>query len=96
MVGGEAPGYLRRCATALELPPAAGRVTSPVGAVKVYPDGFVRKLLLLSILVVSFALPISAARDRSAVRGMRRTIVGMAVCVVLYVIALLFILPRLS
>ena len=55
-----------------------------------------RKLLLLSMLLVSFALPIRAARDRSAVRGMRRAIVGVAVYVVLYVIALLLILPRLS
>lgn len=55
-----------------------------------------RKLLLLSLLITSFAFPIHFARDRSAVRGLRRTVVGVTVCVALYVFALLVVLPRLS
>ena len=55
-----------------------------------------RKLLLLSIVIATIALPMRAARDRSAVRGLRRTVGGMALVVVLYAVAILYVLPRLS
>jgi hypothetical protein len=52
-------------------------------------------LLLMSILIMSVALPMVAARDRSAVRGFRRLVVWMAAFNVLYLIGLLYIYPRL-
>lgn len=55
-----------------------------------------RTLLLMSLVVVTFALPMRFARDASAVRGLQRTIVAMAVAVALYVIALIYVFPHLS
>jgi uncharacterized membrane protein (DUF485 family) len=56
----------------------------------------VRKLLLLSILFATFAVPMRAARDASAVRGLRRTVVGLALFVAAYVFALVYVFPRLG
>jgi hypothetical protein len=92
-----AGNYLRRSADVARerlRPESAGN--TPARAVKVQRDGTMRKLLLLSLLIASFAFPIRFARDRSAVRGLRRTVVGVTVWVALYVLALLVILPRLS
>lgn len=47
-----------------------------------------RKLLLMSILFATFALPMRGAANPSAVRGLRRAVVGMFVCVALYVLML--------
>ena len=55
-----------------------------------------RKLLLMSMLLATFVLPMRAARDPNAARGVRRTVISMAICVVLYVFGLLYVLPRLS
>ena len=54
------------------------------------------QILLLSLVIATFAIPLRAAGDRSAVRGLRRTIVAMAVTVFMYVFAIIFVLPRLS
>jgi hypothetical protein len=55
----------------------------------------VQKLLLVSILLATMVLPMRAARDPSAVRGLRKAllwIVGFDVC---YMLALLHLYPRL-
>lgn len=54
-----------------------------------------RKFLLLSILLTTFVFPMRAARDPSAVRGLRRAVVQMAIYVCVYVVAILYVLPRL-
>jgi hypothetical protein len=54
------------------------------------------KLLLHSILLATFALPMYAARDRSAVRGLRRLVAWMALFVGFYALAIVYVLPRLS
>ncbi|HEU4643357.1 MAG TPA: hypothetical protein VFS44_12955 [Gemmatimonadaceae bacterium] len=54
-----------------------------------------QKLILVSILVAMLFLPMRAARDASAARGFRRAVVGFAVFVGLYVIAIVYVLPRL-
>ncbi|AHG87663.1 hypothetical protein J421_0126 [Gemmatirosa kalamazoonensis] len=54
-----------------------------------------RKLILMSILLVSVGLPMVAARDRMALRGLRRTVVGFAAFVAIYVFLLVLVLPRL-
>lgn len=54
------------------------------------------KALLISIVIATFALPLSAARDPSPTRGLRRTVVGMVVVVIVYVIGIVYVLPRLS
>lgn len=52
------------------------------------------KLLLMSILIATFVLPMRAARDSSAVRGLRRTVVGMTFAVAIYVLLLIYVIPR--
>jgi hypothetical protein len=54
------------------------------------------KLLLISIVLATFVLPLRAARDPEPVRGLRRAVVGMAVFVFLYVLGIVYILPRLG
>ena len=52
--------------------------------------------ILISLLIATFAIPLRAARLRSPVRGLRRSIVGMVVMVFFYVFAIVFVLPRIS
>jgi hypothetical protein len=54
------------------------------------------QVLLFSLLIATFAIPMRAARDRSAVRGLRHSIVGMVITLFMYVIAIVFVLPRIS
>ena len=44
--------------------------------------------LLMSLVIMTFLLPIRAARSQSAVRGLRRTVFGFAAWVVIYVVIL--------
>ena len=53
------------------------------------------KVVLMSVLVASVALPMRAARDRSAIRGFRKLVLWMAAFDVLYLIGALYIYPRL-
>ncbi len=54
------------------------------------------KYLLLSILVANIVLPLLFAGDPVPRRGLRRTIGTVVAFNVLYVIALVFIFPKLS
>jgi hypothetical protein len=54
-----------------------------------------KKLLLLSILVATVAIPMIAATDRSAIRGLRRTVLWMAAFNLCYLIAIIYVWPRL-
>jgi len=47
------------------------------------------KFILISLLVATIAIPVSAARDRNAVRGMKRVVYYTAVFNVVYAAALL-------
>ncbi len=53
------------------------------------------KAILFSILVATIAVPMRAARDPSPVQGLRRAIVWMAGFNLLYLIAFIYIYPRL-
>jgi hypothetical protein len=55
----------------------------------------VSKALLMSILVATIALPANLARDPRPLRGLQRTLFWMAAFEVLYVLALVFVYPRL-
>jgi len=55
----------------------------------------VQKLLLVSILFATMALPMRAARDPSPVRGLRKALVWTAGFGVLYMLAILYLYPRL-
>ena len=44
--------------------------------------------LLMSLVIMTFLLPIRAARTANAVSGLRRTVFGFAAWVVIYVIIL--------
>ena len=55
-----------------------------------------RKLLLLSLLIATFAVPMRFSRDPSVVRGLRRTIATMTVVVAVYVMLLVYVFPHLS
>jgi len=48
----------------------------------------VRKLLYLSVVISTIALPMIAARDSNPVRGLRRALVSVAIFNLFYVIAL--------
>jgi hypothetical protein len=52
------------------------------------------KLILLSIVIATIALPASAARDASPRKGLRRVIISMLVFEAFYVFALLFLFNR--
>ncbi len=52
------------------------------------------KLLLLSVVVGLVALPVRAARTRSAARGYKRTVLFVLSLNVFYMFALRFIYPR--
>lgn len=52
------------------------------------------KLLLLSTVLVSIALPIVAAKDQNPRRGMRRVVRGMLLYNAFYAFAVLVIYPR--
>jgi hypothetical protein len=52
-------------------------------------------LLLVSIMIAMIVLPVRAAGDRSAIRGLRRAMAGMAFFVAFYVFVLLDLWLRL-
>ena len=52
------------------------------------------KLILLSVILASVAVPLAAARDGQAVRGARRTVLLMSLFNLLYLLGVLFVLPR--
>ncbi len=47
-----------------------------------------RTSLLMSLVIMTFLLPIRAARTANAVRGLRRAVFGFAVFVMIYVVIL--------
>jgi hypothetical protein len=53
-----------------------------------------RKLILISIVFASAVIPIWAARERSARRGLRKAIFAMLAFYVFYLFALVFVYPR--
>jgi hypothetical protein len=52
------------------------------------------KLLLLSVVIMMVLVPVLAARDTSAHRGMRRTILVLAAFNVLYFLAIKYVYVR--
>jgi hypothetical protein len=53
-----------------------------------------QKILLTSILIATVAIPMRAAKQRSAQRGLQKTIVGFALFNLFYVFALIYLYPR--
>jgi hypothetical protein len=53
------------------------------------------KLILVSILIATVAIPMRAATDPSPRRGMQRAILWMAAFDVVYVLAVVYVYPRL-
>jgi hypothetical protein len=54
-----------------------------------------QKLILVSILFAAVTIPVWASRDRNARRGLRKALFAMLVFDVLYVLAVMFLYPRL-
>jgi Kef-type K+ transport system membrane component KefB len=54
------------------------------------------KLLLLSVMIAMIALPAIAARSKSGPKGIRRTILSLALFNLFYVFALRFLFWRLG
>ena len=52
------------------------------------------KFLLMSVLLATAIIPALASRDRGAKRGLDRTIVGLALFNVVYLLAVMFVYPR--
>lgn len=55
-----------------------------------------QKLLLFSLVVATVLVPIQASRHQSAVVGLRRTVLGLMAWIAIYVVAIVYILPRLD
>jgi hypothetical protein len=53
-----------------------------------------RKLILLSLLFASVMIPIRAARERNARRGLRKAIFATLVFEVFYLLAIVLVYPR--
>lgn len=53
-----------------------------------------RKLILISIIVATVVIPLRAARARSARRGLEQALVAMLVFDVFYLLAVMFLYPR--
>lgn len=53
------------------------------------------KALVLSILAMTFAIPIFFARDKREKRGLRRTLIVFGVFCAIYVFGVLVVAPRL-
>ncbi|MDZ7630056.1 MAG: hypothetical protein U5K74_01545 [Gemmatimonadaceae bacterium] len=47
-----------------------------------------KKLLMMSILFATFIIPMRAARTKSPMRGLRRSVLGIAAWIFIYVIIL--------
>jgi len=54
-----------------------------------------QKLILISILLVDVLIPLWAARDRNAIRGLKKALFYMCICNVFYLLLVMFVYPRL-
>lgn len=54
------------------------------------------KLLLVSVLIATIALPARAARHPSPARALRRAVGWVAAYYAFYLVAVLYVLPRLG
>jgi hypothetical protein len=77
-------------------PPATHRTRARRERGGLHDDaGAMDNLLLVSIMIAMIVLPVRAAGDRSAIRGLRRAMAGMAFFVAFYVFVLLDLWLRL-
>jgi hypothetical protein len=53
------------------------------------------KLLLLSILVATIAIPVRAARSTNPVRGLKKAVLQMFAFECFYLVAVVYLYPRL-
>jgi hypothetical protein len=54
-----------------------------------------QKALLISIVVATLVLPMWAARERGARRGLKKALASMLVFMLLYLVGIMFVFPRL-
>lgn len=54
-----------------------------------------QKLLLVSILIANVLIPLWAAREENAIRGLKKTLAAMVAFDAAYLLAVLFVYPRL-
>ena len=55
-----------------------------------------QKLLLISILIATVAIPVQMSREKSRAEGAKRTVKWMVGFCVFYLIALIYLYPRLE
>jgi hypothetical protein len=55
-----------------------------------------QKLLLVSILVATVAIPVQMSREKSRAEGVKRTVKWMVGFCVFYLFALMYLYPRLE
>ncbi len=53
------------------------------------------KLLLLSILLATIAIPVRGARNTNPVRGLKKTVLHMFAFECFYLVAVIYLYPRL-
>jgi hypothetical protein len=65
------------------------------GAFAISPPNM-QKLLLVSILVATVAIPVLMSREKTRAEGVKRTVKWMVGICVLYLLGLLYLYPRLE
>jgi hypothetical protein len=87
---------LRRAGVSITIWPRERRFSDSSPAIpRVFAYGpSVSKLILISVLLATIALPAVAARDTNPRRGLRRTIKYMALFYAFYLFGLLFLYGR--
>ena len=58
--------------------------------------GFMQKIILMSVIYATAIIPLLAARDTSARRGLRRAIAWLLAFNVIYLLAVVFLYPHFS
>lgn len=53
-----------------------------------------QKLILISILVITIAVPAAAAREADSRRALKKTVTWILVGIVFYTLSVIFIYPR--
>ena len=55
-----------------------------------------KKLVLMSIIIMTFVIPVRASKARTTALGLRATVKGLAIYCFIYMLLLLYVYPRLS
>jgi hypothetical protein len=55
-----------------------------------------QKLILISVILFDVLVPVWAARDQDAIRGLKKALFYMCICNAIYLLLVMFVYPRLQ